>query len=754
MSTTIETEAGERSRDARGIKRAAALAGILAAMLAAAALAPAAALALSEGRVYEQVSPEYKGGFAVIHILAVAENGESVAFFSPGAFKGAQVGLNGLEIFNYIARRGSEEWSTTPELPPASLTPDVESFDLSPTLGTIMILTAPGPNYDAGIEEGAQAIFMLHSAAEPDEAAAWEEDGPPLERVDHEPPKVAYFGASEDFCHMMVRESQDAPLLGEAVGLHQPFYELARGCEGEPAGLKLLAVDNSGRPLSPACQPGLGASAQDELAARQFNAISANGSEVFFTTCIDNDESDQQLFVRLGGVVTLEVSKPIDPALEACGEAEVPCPGASTRAEAFYQGASADGSHVYFTTAAPLVSGASAGSNLYLATIGCPGEVSCAASARRVVSLTDVSQEPHGAAAEVQGVVSVAPDGERVYFLARGDLLGQAQQTSLEAEGRPAPQLGAENMYVYDAHSGQVAFIADVCSGHEISGVHSDEHCPGTASDTNSLRGSEGSESGEHNAQTAGPSGEFLVFSSYGQLTSDDTNDARAVYRYDAETDTLTRVSIGEDGYDADGNEDASEASIATSEHIRSLVSENHDLGVRAISEDGSRIVFTTATRLSPYAINGLANAYEWHEGKVSLISTGSAEAPVEDVVISPSGRDVFFITTQGLVPQDTDGLADIYDARIGGGFPAPPAGTEPCSSDACQGPLTNPAPLLVPGSVSQAPGGNFEPPPAAKKAAPKQKKKKKGKSKKAHRPVTHARKRSGVRASRRGAAQ
>jgi hypothetical protein len=129
-----------------------------------------------------------------------------------------------------------------------------------------------------------------------------------------------------------------------------------------------------------------------------------------------------------------------------------------------------------------------------------------------------------------------------------------------------------------------------------------------------------------------------------------------------------------------------------------------------------------------------LTNVYEWqqgvngHVGKVSLISSGSAEESVSDVVISPSGRDVFFVTSQGLVPQDTDGQADVCDARVGGGFPQPAAPREPCSGDACQGPLTNPAPVLVPGSVSQAPGENLAHPTKAipkKKLKPKVRKKK-----------------------------
>ena len=79
-------------------------------------------------------------------------------------------------------------------------------------------------------------------------------------------------------------------------------------------------------------------------------------------------------------------------------------------------------------------------------------------------------------------------------------------------------------------------------------------------------------------------------------------------------------------------------------------------------------------------------------------------------------------MTSQGLVPQDTDGVDDVYDARLGGGFPPPPAPAEACAGDACQGPLTNPAPLLVPGSVSQAPGGNFAAPVPATATTPKAK--------------------------------
>ncbi len=386
---------------------------------------------------------------------------------------------------------------------------------------------------------------------------------------------------------------------------------------------------------------------------------------------------------------------------------EVPCDGAGERASADFAGASEDGSQVYFKTTASLVAGdTDSGNDLYMAGIGCPeGRSECEVSEKEVTSLVQVSHDPNvGEAADVQGVVRVAPDGRRVYFVAGGDLLSQAQREVLKGQGRPVPRVGAANLYVYDSVSGSVAFIG---------------------------------EGGADEAQTAGLDGRFLVFSTFARLVGSDTDAAKDVYRYDAETGELDRVSLGEEGYGANGNASALGASI-TQGHNGGSLQFQFEMDNRAISEDGSRIVFTSAEPLSPAASNGLVNAYEWHkepgesEGKVSLVSAGSAEAPVEDVVISRDGRNVFFVTVQGLVARDTDGAADIYDARLveGEEVVQSPAEPRPCEGDACQGPLTNPAALLVPGSVSQAPGGNFAA-PVSKHAVKPKKKVKKGHSKK-----------------------
>jgi hypothetical protein len=284
---------------------------------------------------------------------------------------------------------------------------------------------------------------------------------------------------------------------------------------------------------------------------------------------------------------------------------------------------------------------------------------------------------------------------------------------------------------VYDIVSRHISFIDDLCSGSSLSGALEDTHCPSETGVDTGLWISSGNQS---EAQTASINGRYLLFSSYAQLTADDTDATKDVYRYDAETGAVERVSVGENGYDANGNNDNFNSSMALGHHGGS-VRFQYELDVRAITEDGSRVIFTTTEPLSARAINHLANVYEWHQGdsgaagSVSLISDGSADTSIEDDVIGTGGNDVFFVTTQGLIPGDADDAPDVYDARLGGGFPPQPAPRKPCSSDACQGPLTNPVPLLVPSSVSQAPGENLDAP--AKMVTSKKMKKKPKASKK-----------------------
>lgn len=710
------------------------------------------AFALNPERHYEMVSPVYKAGFGVIHIEAVAANGESVAYFSPGAFAGAPDGLTPATFMDYLARRGPSGWSTVPLIPPASLLARWSYVDLSPSLGVEFATGSPGPEAEYVLPV---VDFLLHPTGSSDAASGWEPVAT-LESLFSKPINVPVsldealsvteMAADPDFCHILLKTN--GLLLPGAAGPDQR-YEFTRGCGGEPVSLKLLGVNDHGALIeSGGCGVDVGIETYALHGHNTFNAVSVDGSETFFTDCLAGNTtsgSPHQLFVRLGGVRTVEVSKPFV-APEACRE--VPCEGAEARGSAEFVGASEDGSRVFFTAPLaagqqPLVAGdTDASNNLYMARIGCPGSApGCSPSEREVTSLAEVSHAPGGGAADVQGVLRVAPDGQRAYFVAGGDLLSPAQQQALEGEGRALPRVGAENLYVYDGTTapGTVAFVGDLCSGREVSGSVDDIHCPSAGSDAD-LWSSNGSES-----QTAGAEGRFLVLSTYAQLSADDTNAAQDVYRYDAQTGALERVSIGEGGYDADGNGGLIGSTIQAGNHGNSslegaAVVSQYEMGNRAISEDGSRIVFVSAGPLSPMASNGLANVYEWHEnsggsgGSVSLISSGHGEEPVDDVVISPNGANVVFDTSEGLVPQDTDGAPDVYDARLGQGFAPVAAERQPCEGDACQGPLTNPAPLLVPGSVPQVPEQSTVAPVGKALAKPKPKPKSRPKCRRGYR--------------------
>jgi hypothetical protein len=710
------------------------LAGVL---LAAAAFAVPSALALPEGRVYEVVSPAYKGGYGVGVLRGVAPNGESAVFDSLGVFAAAPWDSTSNV---YVARRDpGSGWSTASLQPPLV---DGGATDLSSTLD-YSLGEAPSEATKAGAPSTGR-IFLLHPTTALDTAANWEVfGGIILKLVDEERGGGGEEGASGDLCHIVVGHS-GGPLLPEAAESENELYDLTRGCDGEPS-LRLVGVKNE---LGPHEEPeainrcpvelgiglyyqGVGAS-QEQLST--FNAVSADGREIFFTTNAAQglqqgsscNGGSSQLFVRVDGSKTLEVSKSMSESA-SCGE-EVPCPGATGRASAYFKGAYEDGSHVFFTTKAPLVEeDGDAQNDLYMATIGCAeGEPECQSAQKQVTSIVQVSHDPTAnQAAEVQGVVRVAADGPRVYFVARG-VLGDGANP----EGQ-TPAEGADNLYVYDSDTKDLAFIAELCSGPEESGAGvQDMRCPNDLSAGGYGRNDSSLWSFGSEAQST-PDGRFLVFTSYGRLLKSDTDTAKDVYRYDATAGLLTRVSLGEAGFDSNGNNDGSEATIQVGGiEPGGLVRQEHEMSTRAISEDGSRIVFEATGALSPDAVNGLGNVYEWHmeegqsEGEVSLISSGSSLTEDSGAVITPSGQDVFFITSQNLVPQDTDGLRDIYDAREGGGFPPAPAPRQPCSGDACQGPLSAAAPLLVPGSVSQAPGQNFAAPVSTTTVKPKPKSK------------------------------
>ncbi len=416
-----------------------------------------------------------------------------------------------------------------------------------------------------------------------------------------------------------------------------------------------------------------------------------------------------------------------------------------------------DGSRVFFTSRQRLTNDASEGEqNWYEYDFSRPAGENLVA-----VSAGDTS----GSGPGVQGVEAIASDGSHVYFVATGVL------TSVANSGGQAPQAGADNLYVYErdaAHpGGRVAFVATV-----------------PASDKEFVLRGEGKSGFIVGVANVTPDGRFLVFLSHGRLTpGTGSGGFQEVFRYDAQTGELVRISTGERGFNDNGNGGAGGAGIVPASRVFSHIGQDPTM-----SHDGSFVFFESPVALSPRALNDVQvgeyegqpsyaeNVYEWHEGQVYLISDGrdtAAQAPpsanvppsaglssVQLLGSDTSGANVFFSTDDRLVPQDTDTEMDYYDARIcTAGEPcvaqSPPA--EQCAGEGCRGASSGPPSLSVPASASFTGLGNLTPgagPVVKVKAKPtrkahgkKAKKKAKGKRKKGK----HVKAKRSVRSTRRG---
>jgi hypothetical protein len=108
-----------------------------------------------------------------------------------------------------------------------------------------------------------------------------------------------------------------------------------------------------------------------------------------------------------------------------------------------------------------------------------------------------------------------------------------------------------------------------------------------------------------------------------------------------------------------------------------------------SVSDDGSKVFFTTGDALVRQDTNTQPDTYEFKpaSGQVALVSGGTSSGPSEFQDASPSGNDVFFTTRQRLVGSDTDDNVDVYDARVGGGFPESAPPPVQCSGEGCKPP-------------------------------------------------------------------
>jgi hypothetical protein len=315
-----------------------------------------------------------------------------------------------------------------------------------------------------------------------------------------------------------------------------------------------------------------------------------------------------------------------------------------------FQAMSADGSTVLFTDESRLTPGSTAAA-------GEPDLYECVLPVG--ASRCELSDLTAARAGEPADVLKVSPlgsqDSSHVYFLAKGALAAGATS-------------GQENLYLWDG--GTTTFIATL--------------------------NSEGTESG---VGAVSPDGAWFAFVSAKSLTGYDNirpggGPQPEVFLYSAASGQLACASCNPSG----------EAPAGGGTSLPPFAQ-------RPLS-DGGRLFFETQEALVPSDTNGQRDVYEYENGQQHLISSGTSSLGSTFIGAGESGDDVFFLSSQRLVPQDVvEETPVIYDARVDGGFPeaaAPP----PCATaDACRAPVS-PQPSIygAPSSQTFSGAGNLAP--------------------------------------------
>jgi DNA-binding beta-propeller fold protein YncE len=626
---------------------------------------------LPDSRAYEKVSPSEKNQGEVVPTppaggatelftpkpLQASPSGEAITFTSFASFGEAE-GAPGTS--QYLARRSTSGWQTLNLTPPARagrILDPLRGFSDDLEVGAVvqrdppLVPGAPALTDNLYLQDTSTGTLRLLTPA-----------GPRLKGLSLDSYCVSYFGASANTGHVIFSATgaltQDAP--------EGPVPDLYEWTE---ASLRLVAVLPNGEPAPLASGTGFGGGqpgACEVTNTMTHHAISADGLRIFWTYGGTYLTSNRPLFARVNGTETVQ----LDAVQGGVG------PGGEGR----FWGASADGSKVFFTDPNKLVSGARAG-DLYRYDFNAP-------VGKRLVDLTAPT------AAEVVGVLGASEDGSRVYFVGRGKL------------GEEGAVKGERNLYLWVAGEG-VRFIAILSGGGDES------NWGGSESDPNESRLSR---------QTAriSPDGHSLAFLSSAPLTGYDNTDQASgnpdseAYLYNADTKELVCTSCNATGAAPLGPTELPSWSTPFEQP-------------RYLSDDGNRLFFESFDALVQQDTNGKLDVYEYERlgagsctsssatfspvlnGCTFLISGGTSSDATYLLDASANGRDVFISTRQPLVPEDTDGRYDVYDAREGGGFPSTSSPTA-CASEACRLPSAVAPGEVPPPSSTLSEAGNVKP--------------------------------------------
>jgi hypothetical protein len=650
---------------------------------------------LTECRAYEMVSPVDKQAHDARESRILSRDGKSVNFNIFGQLRDGE----GFNTYNFtgntfLAQRSDAGWATRATT--------MAGAAIQKSAGTPLILdyssdfsryAGCGSQTSSGAGANSNAVCAVHLPS------GWVSS--PIYRTLNsnasEIGGVLYEGGSADLSHVVFIVTNGflrlLPTDNFVSTDSSSIYEVA-GLGTDSPTLRLVNLDSNGSQMATSNQ-GLALGFGGTNGGDSYQAVSDDGNTIYFTATPIGG-SVQTIFARRNGATTTAISNPSPSECTTCNSA----PSAAT-----YQGASADGSKVFFLTNQQLVN-ADTDTTQDLYQYDFENSVG-----HRIVQVSGggTGDLTPGSGANVSGVVRTSEDGSHAYFVATGVL------TTLPNGNGQTATAGASNLYMFErdaAHPvGLTKFVTTLPSGEPSSALWSTSNNLFRRARTN-------------------PDGSVMVFATSAALRPDDLDTAIDIYRYDSSSGKLNRVSIGEPAFPAsnNGNTPGKDAQIVGITGFGQFGSQA-DVNQRSnpISDDGSYVTFTTPEQLQADDVNGVSDIYLWHEGTVSMISDGRDATYAngiesEATSMSASGADIVFGTRTKLLPQDDDELVDVYDAKVDGGLlytPPPPL----CGSvEACHGPAS-----AAPTSAA-AGTGTFSGPanPAPEKPAKKKHKKKK----------------------------
>ncbi len=600
----------------------------------------ALALRLPYCFAYELVSPPFAGGAAAFASAGTAD-GTTAAVYSIADFGDA--GSLGILGASYRTVRTDSGWKTSSLGPAASFMP------YTPTGGPAIDYTRDGSRslYFGNLRADEGTARMTPVVREPD--GTFRPAGPT--QNDSELPQ----GASADLSTVLQSTTTRIPLTdGTADTRDSARIGLYLSTRDENGHLAVRQVAHrNGTTMFPGCSILAGGAGPNGGSLYGRNALSHDAKRLFFTAGMGTGcdaASARRVWAKVGAAAPIDISASQCPA--TCG----------AEATAQFRGASRDGSRVYFATTQRLLpedQDTSAQNDLYEYDFNAPG------SKLRMVT---GSSAPVGANVAAVGMFRVSMDGAYVYFTATGRAL-----TSVPNARGALPGAGT-SLYVYHrpagAQAGTTQFIGRLTSANE-------------------------------QAIQLASSGRYALFATTSDLTGSrlagDTQPD--VYRYDAQTDELTRIWSSDPARNgtarigsvflsnANGstgaNPSAASARVSTGGWYEDL----------QITDDGSLVGFSTIEPLSPLDRNKTWDAYLWDAatGQFTILSDGTSSAMniyhgARFSGMTPSGNALFLRTKSSLLrSHDSEAIAS-YVLRRGGGFPEPPAEGEPCDGDACQG--------------------------------------------------------------------